>query len=276
MENSIQITFSNLSIEVNEILIALLIDKGYNGFEEDSLFLKAFIKKSIFKESELVEIVNQFNIKYVIEEIETVNWNKQWESSFQPIRINNFIEIRADFHTPSQNVNHEIIITPKMSFGTGHHATTYMMLELMREIDFKNKYVFDFGTGTGILAILAEKLGAKEIVAIDNDECCIENSKENIKSNDCSKITIQKANTPKCSKKFDIILANINKNVILENVHLLTSQLNEKGVILMSGLLESDELEITNELSKFELIVTKCTKKSNWISLVVETHTVIS
>ncbi len=161
-----------------------------------------------------------------------------------------------------------------MSFGTGHHATTYMMLQQMKEIDFENKSVLDFGTGTGILAILAEKLGAKEILAIDNDECCIENSIENVQSNCCSKISIEKKYTPKSDQKFDIILANINKNVILENIHLLTSQLNEKGIILMSGLLESDEMELTQSLLKFNFVVTKSLKKLNWICLVIESHIV--
>jgi ribosomal protein L11 methyltransferase len=143
--------------------------------------------------------------------------------------VDHFVAVRADFHEPIKDVKYEIIITPKMSFGTGHHATTYMMMEQMRDANFTDKIVFDFGTGTGVLAILAEKMGAKKIMAIDSDEWSIENANENIKRNNCTAIELQLTNTADVKSEFDIILANINKNIILENLELLESSSCPEG-----------------------------------------------
>src|SRR5205085_7037613 len=139
---------------------------------------------------------------------------EEWEKNFERVIIDDFVAIRAPFHKPIQKVTHEIVITPKMSFGTGHHATTFMMIQQMQDVDFKNKKVLDFGTGTGILAILAEKLGATKITAIDNDEWSISNANENIKTNNCRNIQLLLSDSPMLSQKFDVILANINKSVI--------------------------------------------------------------
>ena len=199
--------------------------------------------------------------------IEETNWNQLWESSFEPVVVDDFVAVRADFHKTMKDVKHEIIITPKMSFGTGHHATTYMMLQQMRKVDFKDKVVFDFGTGTGVLAILAEKSGAKKIIAIDNDEWSIENANENIKRNNCIAIELRLNNTADIESRFNIILANINKNVILENLETLERQLLPGGVLLISGLLTTDEQEILSESNKKGLKFDTKTERHNWLFL---------
>jgi ribosomal protein L11 methyltransferase len=164
-------------------------------------------------------------------------------------------------------VEHEIVITPKMSFGTGHHATTFMMIQQMQEIDFSGKKVFDFGTGTGILAILAERLGAKKIIAVDNDDWSIANTAENLERNNCSKVELKKADKVTADERFDIILANINKNVILDNFSSLVKQLSSKGILLLSGLLTEDEADILAEAGKFPLIFSVKSASNNWVAL---------
>ncbi|HEU4861999.1 MAG TPA: 50S ribosomal protein L11 methyltransferase, partial [Chitinophagaceae bacterium] len=184
----IKITFADLQPEQKEILIAQLADAGYEGFEETDTTLDAFIGELRFDNSLLNEIAFKYQTSYTSEKIAETNWNQIWESNFQPVVVDEYVAIRADFHQPISTTKFEIVITPKMSFGTGHHATTYMMMQQMRENDFANKNVFDFGTGTGVLSILAEKLGAKKVLAIDNDSWSIDNADENIQRNNCTKI----------------------------------------------------------------------------------------
>jgi ribosomal protein L11 methyltransferase len=181
--------------------------------------------------------------------------------------VNDFVAVRADFHKPIKNVQHEIIITPKMSFGTGHHATTYMMIENMRTIDFTNKRVLDFGTGTGVLAILAKKLGADEILAIDNDKWSIDNARENIEKNNCEGIELLLADMPKSTGQFDIILANINRNVIMENLPVLASQLESDGILFLSGLIEEDEPVIVAACTGLGFAVKNKAMRHNWLFL---------
>jgi ribosomal protein L11 methyltransferase len=183
--------------------------------------------------------------------------------------VGGFCTVRADFHDPLPGAQHEIIITPKMSFGTGHHATTYMMIEQMGNIDFEYKAVFDFGTGTGILAILAEKLGAVNITAIDVDEWSITNAKENFERNSCSKIRVaQSSNIP--PEQFDIILANINRNVILNYLAELKKALTPGGYILLSGLLTTDEEAVLSASSGLELILRTRNERNNWLSVLLQ------
>ncbi len=168
MPSYIQIKIENISSTESEILIAQLSEIGFDGFEEGENFLLGYIADDKLNEDQLKKIISSHQLTYSKNLIEQKNWNEEWEKNFEPIIVNDFVAIRAHFHQPVKNVEHEIIITPKMSFGTGHHATTYMMMQQMPSIDFKNKNVFDFGTGTGILAILAEKLGAAKITVVDS------------------------------------------------------------------------------------------------------------
>ena len=263
----IKITFADLQPEQKEILIAQLADAGYEGFEEKDNSLDAFIKKKNFDTLILNEISFKYQTPYTSEKIAETNWNEVWELNFEPVIVNDYVAIRADFHKPITNTKYEIVITPKMSFGTGHHATTYMMIELMKEIDLTGKSVLDFGTGTGILAILAEKSAAKNIHAIDNDDWSIANAAENFKKNKCKKIVLKKASAVSSEMKFDVILANINKNVIFENFALLCDRLGPNGQILFSGLLQDDKDEILSIATDLRLKLEKELIRNNWIAL---------
>lgn len=262
----IRITFDELQPEQKEILIAQLADAGYEGFEERDSSLDAFINKQDFDKNLLKEISFKYQTPYTTETIAATNWNKIWESNFEPVIVEDYVAVRAHFHKPIADTKFEIVITPKMSFGTGHHATTYMMIELMKGLDFDGKSVLDFGTGTGILAILAEKSGAKKIYAIDNDAWSIANAEENIKKNGCLNIMLREGSDASSPIKFDIILANINKHVILENLELLIRGLNEGGVLLLSGLLDNDRDDILDKTKNLGLEVKKSMARSNWVA----------
>ena len=267
MSNYCEITIQIASEEQSDILVAELSELGYEGFEEMEGQLKAFIIETDFDENILNKLLSNNNIIYTLSIINKQNWNAVWEANFEPVQVDDFVGVRASFHPPFQNLAHEIVITPKMSFGTGHHATTYMVMQLMRELDFTGKTVFDFGTGTGILAILAEKLGAQSILAVDNDDWCIENATENIQINQCNQITIDKIDILNFESKFDIIIANINKNVILENITILKKGLKKGGQILLSGLLAEDETDIHNACQLIGFQHKKTISKSGWIAI---------
>lgn len=263
----IKLTFADLQPEQKEILVAQLADAGYEGFEEKENSLDAFISKKNFDTALLNEIAFKYQTSYTLEKIAETNWNKLWESSFEPVIVDSYVAVRADFHKPITTTRFEIVITPKMSFGTGHHATTYMMIELMKGIDFNGKSVLDFGTGTGILAILAEKSGAETIYAIDNDDWSIANAKENFKKNKCNKVILKKASDALSATRFDIILANINKNVILENFKILGQLTKPNSVIVLSGLLRSDKEEVLHAANQACFGLIKELEKNNWIAL---------
>ena len=263
----IQITISNLLPEQSDILVATLSRYGFDGFEENENSLTGFIAEDNFSEEELSSLAALYKFTYEKRLIKPTNWNEEWEKNFEAVIVDDFVAVRADFHAPIKNVEHEIIITPKMSFGTGHHATTYLMVQQMRRIAFKDKSVFDFGTGTGILAILAEKMGAKNIKAIDNDEWSINNAKENIERNNCAKISVLPGNEPPSKEKFDIILANINKNVILSFIFSLTELLNEKGQLILSGLLQDDENDILSIVKELQINHIYTIHRDKWICI---------
>jgi ribosomal protein L11 methyltransferase len=263
MGNYIKIAFENISAEQREIMIALLAEKGFDGFEEFDDAMFAFIAEEKFDEAVLLQFETGEPLTYQKSIITETNWNKLWESGFNPVTIGDFAGIRAGFHQPLNNVQHEIIITPKMSFGTGHHATTYMMIETMRDIDFKNKSVLDFGTGTGILAILANKLGARKVTAIDCDEWSIENAAENFKHNFCKNIDLIRSDRLALHERFDIILANINKHVLLQSAEAIKSALAPSGTLVISGVLLQDKADMTEAFD----IPVSVKEKNNWLCL---------
>lgn len=267
MTQYIQIEIRNISPEQSDMLIAELNVIGFDGFEEEENVLKAFIPAKDFDEGSVNEIAQKHAVTYIKSHIEETNWNAVWESNFQPVVVDDFVGIRANFHEPINGVEHEIVITPKMSFGTGHHATTFLMIQQMRDIDFSGKTIFDFGTGTGILAILAEKLCAAKILAVDYDEWSIANTAENLERNNCIKSELKKADNAEGRESFDIILANINKNVILDNFSALVQQLAPGGILLLSGLLIDDENDIHAHASKYPLIFNGKATRNNWICL---------
>jgi ribosomal protein L11 methyltransferase len=205
--------------------------------------------------------------RFDIESLPVKNWNEEWEKNFDPVVVDDFCSIRAEFHKPNPRTRFELIITPKMSFGTGHHATTFMMLQLMQHLELKDETVLDFGTGTGILAIMAEKLGAADVVAIDIDEWSIQNAIENLALNGCRRIQLYKSDNIPADKSFKIILANINRNVILEQLPVMCKLLTGKGELLLSGLMVEDFEMIQSEAMKYRLVLHKKLERSGWIAL---------
>ncbi len=265
--NYLEIKIDHVSNEVAEIIIAQLSDLGFSGFEESENMLLAFIDETAFNENEVAEIFTSKQLNFSKKVLAQRNWNDEWEKNFDPVTVDDFVTIRAHFHETAKNVAHEIIITPKMSFGTGHHATTYLMMQQMRTLNFEDKSVVDFGTGTGVLAILAEKLGASAIQAIDNDDWSIANAQENIERNSCKRISVRLSGMLEFNKKFDLILANINKNVILEHFKVLANSIVQNGQLLLSGLLQEDEADILFAASALHLKHKETIARQKWICI---------
>jgi ribosomal protein L11 methyltransferase len=271
MSTTIQVSIDVADEAIKDMMIAELADLGFDGFEETETGLLSYIALAGFDgelTSGLEELVNRYGLTYTSNAIDKQNWNALWESNFEPVLVDDFVGVRANFHDSfNGGVEHDIIITPKMSFGTGHHGTTYSVMQLMRGIDFANKSVFDFGTGTGLLAILAHKLGAVDILAVDNDDWCIENASENIVFNNTQSIEIHKVDNAKLNKKFNIIIANINKNIILDNLAFLAEATVPGGVVLLSGLLVEDEPEIESACAALGWKHQETRTRNNWIAL---------
>jgi len=257
--------------ELQEILIALMGELGYEGFEQEELLLRAYVPEDRYDESALVELLRQYGLTYEQQRLAERNWNEEWEKNFEPVVVDKFCAIRAHFHAPVMQVEHDLVITPKMSFGTGHHATTFMMIRAMGELDFRGKRVLDFGTGTGVLAILAERLGAESVLAIDNDDWSIANAEENIETNGCKRVKVSKVDSLSAvDEQFDVLLANINKHVILAEMDAMGQHLAKGGVILLSGLLEDDYKDIENESVKIKYSISVRMTKGAWICLKLE------
>ena len=248
-----------------EILIAELCELGFEGFEEKDTKLHAFVKEENFREVQFAELLQKYGVDHERKLLPDQNWNESWEKNFDPVAVSNFCLIRSSFHKPDHHALFEIIITPKMSFGTGHHASTYMMIEGMEKLSIKGKKVLDFGTGTGILAILAEKMGAGEVHAIDCDDWSIANARENISENGCSRIQLMQGSTFPEGIGFDLVLANINKNVIFKNLQKIKQQINKDGVLLLSGLLFDDLAELEAIAAQNNLQLDELKEKQNWI-----------
>lgn len=251
--------------EKTEIITACLMDEGFEGIEEVEGNAISYIREKDFDEASIKKLFDKYELRFDTLIVPEINWNAEWEANFQPVQVEDFVNIRASFHPALNASKHDIIINPKMSFGTGHHATTWMMMDQMKELDFTGKQVIDFGTGTGILAILAEKLGATGILAVDNDNNCIENATENISVNECKKVKLLMDNI--VSHKADIILANINKNIILSNLPNIASSLKKEGKILLSGLLKEDYDEINESIIQQNFKLLYKTERENWICL---------
>ena len=269
MEKFIKIDIETNSSERLEILIAELSEINFYAFEQNKNVLIAYIKEENFDQTKFQEKLLNGEI-YKSGIIENSNWNREWELKLKPVCIKKFAGIRASFHQPMRNVKYEIIITPKMSFGTGHHATTYLMIEQMEEINFKDKKVLDFGTGTGVLAILAEKLGAKKVVAIDNDEWSINNALENCKANNSKKIIVGKKNDVTGIVPQDVILANINLNVLIQNATDISSISHKASLLLVSGFLYADEKKILSSFYNVGFVKKNVIKRNCWISVLMD------
>ncbi len=293
----IQIAFDFDNQDQFEILVAQLSNLGFDGFNEEEVatginngvgmssvlgtsaglgsgagHCKTYILSSDYLENNIeIELNNIFSLiglKYFKSIIKEENWNAIWESNFEPVRVGDFVGIRAHFHPSFEPaVKYEINITPKMSFGTGHHGTTFTVMQMMSEMDFKGKSVYDFGTGTGILAILAEKLGASSVLAVDNDDWCIENALENLQQNESKSIVIEKVETALQEKQFDIVLANVNRHIIEANMEALSLAGKSHSELILSGLLIEDRNDMIHLAQKYGWNYQTHKIMNGWISM---------
>ncbi len=255
----------------SEILIAELGELPFESFIESENGITAYIQKSLWSSNILDNVFilksTEFNFSYTIEEIEQVNWNEEWEKNFEAIVVDGKCHVRAPFH-PKTNTDFEIIIEPKMSFGTGHHETTHMMIQHLLEMDLNGLKTLDMGCGTAILAILAEMKGAKPIDAIDIDNWCYLNSIENCERNNCNSITVYEGDASFLKdKKYDLIIANINRNILLDDMQSYVDCLNENGTILFSGFYEEDIPYINDSCTEKGLTYVKKIQINKWVSL---------
>ena len=254
-----------------EILIAELGAVGFESFVENENGVTAYIQKeahsAIILEDIFILNSDEFSIDVSQNEVAQTNWNAEWEKNFTPIQVDDLVSIRAPFHE-NPNLKYDIVIEPKMSFGTGHHETTHMMVQHLLTLDLDNKKTLDMGCGTGILAIFAEMKRAKPIDAIDIDNWCYENSLENVTRNNCNHISVYEGDASLLSdKKYDVIIANINRNILLTDMRTYTNCLNKNGVLLLSGFYKDDIAIIDKEVSKYDLKLETYLEKNNWVAL---------
>lgn len=254
-----------------EILIAELGLAGFESFVETEAGLNAFIQKKDYHDHILDDVMilksSEFDIHYTTETIAQVNWNEAWETSFEPIVVDDQCTVRAPFHE-QPSTTYDIIIEPKMSFGTGHHETTHMMIRQMLKLDLEGKTVLDMGCGTGVLAILAEKRNAAHVDAIDIDHWCYLNSLENVERNTCKHISVAQGDAGLLSgKNYDVILANINRNVLLEDLAGYIDCLNPDGILVLSGFYEADIPLIQAVCDEFMLKLAEKIVRNDWVSL---------
>ena len=274
MNNYLEFNFNISPLQPwNEILMAELIEIGFDSFTEEHNGILAYIQKDLFDDKQLQEI-NMFSneaveISYTYQEMPNINWNEEWEKNFEPINVEDQVSIRAEFHS-NQNLPHEIIIQPKMSFGTGHHATTYLMIQQMLDMDFENKTVLDMGCGTSVLAIFAKQKGAGKTLAIDIDEWSVENSKENAARNNVELEISQGTADNLGNENFDIILANINRNILISDIPTYVSVLTDGGQLLLSGLCFFDVADILEVCMEQKLTLKRELQREEWVSLLLE------
>lgn len=262
--------------EYAEILMAEIAEAGFDSFLETDKGFEAYVENDQFDKKQLADIQQKYkHVKPLLlfeDRIQKKNWNEEWEKNLQPILVEDQCLIRAEFHKIEKKYPYEIIITPKMSFGTGHHQTTYLMIKSQLQLDHDKKRVMDAGCGTGILSILASKRGAASVEAFDIDEWSVINGQENIENNRCANIHLQqgKISDLKFSGAFDIILANINKNVLLAEIETYADYLRPSGQLLLSGFYTSDIDDLLKQASKFGFKEVRRDEKETWATLLLQ------
>ena len=269
----LEFTFKINATEEREILIAELNKQGFDGFVEESDFFMAYIPSEIYNKETLAQLIKlhspNTSITYDHKIIKEKNWNEEWEKNYPSVLIAGKCLIRAPFHKPVENILYDIIIEPKMSFGTAHHETTSLMIETIMETDMKGLNVLDMGCGTGVLAILASKLGAKQVTAIDNDEWSFINAKENTERNAANNVNVLLGDAELLNEKtFNVILANINRNVLTKDIPNYASCLNTNGILIVSGFYEDDIKIISEHADLSGLFYSRHELKNNWAVIV--------
>lgn len=261
--------------DFREILQAELAEAGFSSFSDTEKGFDAWSEPTDFEKAVFDDVIERYHrvasIKYELGKVARQNWNKEWESNYEPIFVSDRCVVRATFHEPMPQYDHEIIITPKMSFGTGHHQTTRLMLRHQLGLDHQNKTVLDVGCGTGILAIMAAKLGAGEVKACDIDEWAVENSRENFGLNNCSNIEVRQGTLQEAAfgGSYDIVLANINKNVLLDEMSQYVKCLKPEAFLLLSGFYEADIDDLLQEAAKYGLSEKARDSEKSWAALVL-------
>jgi len=255
----------------SEILVAELGELPFESFIDSDSGIVAYIQKQFWTENILDDLhilsSAEFQVSYTIEEIDQVNWNEEWEKNFEAIEVDGICHVRAPFH-PKTDAKFDIVIEPKMSFGTGHHETTHMMIQHLLETDVTGKKTLDMGCGTAILAILAEMKGAQPIDAIDIDNWCYLNSIENAERNNCTQISVYEGDAYLLKgKKYDLIIANINRNILLNDMQTYVDCLNKDGILLLSGFYTEDIPFIDASCTEKGLTYVKKFERNNWVSL---------
>ena len=254
-----------------EILIAELGHVGFESFVENDNGVTAYIQKQEWNSNILDDLYilgsAEFKIKFSYHEVIQTNWNKEWEKNFNPIQVDGLVSVRAPFHE-NPSLKYDIVIEPKMSFGTGHHETTHMMIQHLLALDLENKKVLDMGCGTGILAIFSEMKGAQPTEAIDIDSWCYQNSIENVQRNGCKHITVLEGDSSLLKgEKYDVIIANINRNILLSDMKIYTDCLHQEGILLLSGFYKDDIAIIESEVVKHGLVFDKMIQRNRWVAL---------
>lgn len=270
----IQYTFTVTPTEPgSDILISILADLGFESFTQSDNGFEGYIQLNLDDEQKIKELhFEDFKFSYSKKEIPKTNWNEEWEKSFNPVFVDDLVSIRAHFHPKSTTTKQDIVITPKMSFGTGHHDTTWLMCKTLFGMDLKNKQVLDMGCGTGVLAILAKKLGATKIIGIDIDDWSIENSVENASINNCVGIEFKKGDAallPK-TETFDVVIANINKNVLKQDLPVYYTCLKKGGYLLLSGFFTADVEELKQLAISLGFLFTVSYSKNEWAVIVLQ------
>ncbi len=256
--------------EVMEVIMAHLELHGFESFVEMGDVLKAYIIETGYQDEFKDKLPHQYKGKIeniIVKELKEKNWNELWEKSFEPVIISEHCVIKAPFHHLDKQFEHEILIEPKMSFGTGHHATTFLVMEELLSMNCEDLEVLDLGTGTGVLAILAFQKHAKKITAVDIDKYAIENCQENFSKNNCKNIKVIQGDISHVSGEYNLILANINRNILLDYLPLLNSKLKDGGTLILSGILIEDYMAINVVAQKEELLLEKKKEKNNWLML---------
>lgn len=262
--------------DFSEILMAEVAEAGFDTFMETENGFEAYVEGDQFDQKQLDYIQEKYQavspFQFNLDKIEKQNWNEEWEKNVDPIVVDDACLVRAHFHRIEKKYQHEIIITPKMSFGTGHHQTTHLMISRQMKMDHQHKRVMDAGCGTVILSIMACKLGAAQVESFDIDEWSVENGQENAANNNCNNIHIQlgKISEVKLEGKFDIILANINKNILLAEMNMYASYLQSGGQILLSGFYTHDIDDLKKEASKYQLKELARDERETWACLLLQ------